>query len=237
MLDKPIYHLSEHEVHLWYFKTDSYFSSSIESALQYLDPPEFQRYKRLLNPIKRHQFVVGRALLKQVLSWYIGGSAKDVQLLYTKEQKPFIKGDLSFNLSHSGRHVLIAIAKHAIGVDVQEEEKIEVEHVFQGLSKLEQQKVKQNALYRYWVLKEALWKADNNQNDPAPLLDAINPCLEQPNDTFAFLMDSWCAAYLSLSKNLHMGWVVNDPHPVCMLNGKPLEIEVTENLAFATQVS
>ncbi|MCC9138356.1 4'-phosphopantetheinyl transferase family protein [Pontibacter silvestris] len=236
MLEKPIYHLAEHEVHLWYFKTDRYFSSSMESALQYLDAKEFQRYERLLNPIKRHQFVLGRALLKQVLSWYLGGSAKEIQLLYTKEQKPYLKGDFAFNLAHSGRHVLIAVARHAIGVDVQVEETIQVEHVFQGLSVLEQQRVQRDELYRYWVLKEALWKADNNQSDPGPLLDAITPCLEQANDTFSFLLDFWCAAYLSPSQELHMGLVVDDQHPVCMLNGKPLEIEMIENLATSSRM-
>ncbi|MEQ9437505.1 MAG: hypothetical protein RIG62_00610 [Cyclobacteriaceae bacterium] len=228
MFDQPLF-LDESEAHLWYFQTNRFSYGAVPKAMHYLDEQERQRYTRLLNPLRRHQFVMGRALLKQVLACYLRCSAEAILLFYTEQQKPFVDADLTFNISHSGQHVLIGVARRALGVDIQEEAAITRAHVLHGLSVQERHKICQDTLFRYWVLKEALWKADNQQTNIAPLLDAITTYpIQEPYPTF-FPVGSWSMGYLNLGQNLHMGWAVDHPQPVWKLNGKLLE---TDALSF-----
>jgi 4'-phosphopantetheinyl transferase EntD len=216
--------LPKHEVHLWYFQTDHLLGASEKMVSRYLDASEYQRYKRFSCPNKRQQFLAARVLLKQLLSQYLGKVNEKVQLKYAPEQKPFLEGNLAFNISHSGKHLLIGVARHAIGVDIQEEGATQEEHVFQGLSFQEQQKVPRETLYPWWVLKEALWKADNQEANLVQLLDAMPFCPARVQNPLSFLLDSWCASYMKLLQNLHLAWVVNDPQPVMRLNGIPLKL-------------
>jgi phosphopantetheinyl transferase len=216
--------LPKHEVHLWYFQTDRLLGASEKMVSRYLDASEYQRYKRFSCPNKRQQFLAARVLLKQLLSQYTGEPVEKIRLQYTKQQKPFLEGKLAFNISHSGKHLLIGVARHAIGVDIQEEGATQEEHVFQGLSIQEQQKVSRETLYPWWVLKEALWKADNQETNLVQLLDAMPFCPARAQNLLSFLLDTWCASYLKLFQNLHLAWVVNDPQPVMRLNGTPLKL-------------
>ncbi len=227
-------YLPEGEVHLWHFQTH-HSQDSQEPSLSCLDEQEYQRYQRYLSPVKRHQFAWGRTMLKEVLARYLANPAENIRLFYTEGQKPFLKGDLSFNLSHAGPHILIGVARHPIGVDIQDEENLQVKHVWQGLSVAEQQQIPQEDLFRYWVLKEALWKADNQQSDPAPLLDAIAAYQLQSPHPFSFLLEYWYAGYCSPLPNIHLGWVVQHPHPVCKLNGRLLEFNSRESSAYQLQ--
>ena len=223
-MSSPSILLPEHEVHLWYYQTDHLISTSEQMASQYLDALEYQRYKRFLCPVRRQQFLSARVVLKQLLSQYVGTAVEKIRLQYTIHQKPFLEGNLAFNISHSGRHLLIGLARHSVGVDIQEEGAIQEEHVFQGLSIQEQQKVPRGALYPYWVLKEALWKANNQEEILAQLPEAMSSSPAGRKASLSFLLDSSCLNYLKPFQNLHIAWVVNDSQPVMRLNGKFLTL-------------
>lgn len=220
--------LPEQEVHLWHFQTDHLVGIPEEMALRYLDAQEYQRYNRYLCPLKRQQFLTARMLLKQLLGRYLDVPVEKVQLKYSRRQKPFLEGKLEFNMSHSGRHLLIAVARQAVGVDIQEGLSIKEEQLLQGLSVEEQQKVPREALLRYWVLKEALWKAKNQPSDAEKLLDTWVCLQPQAQGSFSFLLDHKYAAYLNLYQHLHMAWVVNDPEPACRLNGILLDSQLNK---------
>lgn len=206
--------LPEHEVHLWYFQIDYALDSAEEKALHYLDVQEWERYQRYVCPNKRQQFLISRILLKQLLSRYVGKPFETLTLRYSPLQKPFLEEPVQFNISHSGKYILIGVARHAIGIDIQEEGAVREEHVVLGLSPQEQQQVSAAVLYPYWVLREALWKAHNQEIRVTALLNAFP--FDQARNSCSFLvtLDSYCASYLRLSKNLHIGWVVNHPQPV-----------------------
>lgn len=188
-------------------------------ASLYLDALEYQRYKRFLCPVRRQQFLSARVVLKQLLSQYVGTTVEKIRLQYTIRQKPFLEGNLAFNISHSGKHLLIGVARHTIGVDIQEEGVVQEAHVFQGLSIKEQQKVSREAVYPYWVLKEALWKTNNQETVLAQLPDAMPSSPAGRKASLSFLLDSCCLNYLKPFQNLHIAWVVNDSQPILRLNG------------------
>ena len=219
-MSSPSILLPKGEVHLWYFQTDENSGVSKKLVSHYLDTVEYQRYARFLCRNKQHQFLTTRVLLKQLLSKYSGKEVEEILLKYTLQDKPFLEGNLAFNISHSGKHLLIGVARHAIGVDIQEEGVIREEHVFQGLSIQEQQKVLRKALYPYWVLKEALWKAYNEETKLVQLLDVVPGKFSNIKDSLSFLLESCSVNYLRQPPNLHMAWVVGYPKPVLRLNGK-----------------
>lgn len=212
--------LSKSEVHLWYCRTER-FAAQTERMLGYLDAGERQRYERFLNPTKQEQFVIGRALLKQRLADYLACSAEHIRFRYTPQSKPYLEDDLAFNLSHSGPHLLMGVARRAVGVDVQEETSIRREHVLAGLSQEERQRVRPDGLFCYWVLKEAWWKADNHLTNAAPLLDALSnlPLGAQ----FTGSVGQWHVGYRK-NAGVHLGWVVDHPRPVWHWNGQLLNL-------------
>lgn len=205
MFSEPIL-LPENRVHLWYFQTSHVLDGADQVASYYLEAQEWERYQRYLCPEKRKQFLTSRVLLKQLLSRYVRKPIEKLRLKYSLQQKPFLEENVQFNLSHSGNHLLIGIARHALGVDIQEEGTIRKEHVIQGLSLQEQQQLTPETLYPYWVLREALWKTDKQETRLATLLNALP--LEQARNScsFSFKLDSCCASYLRLTHNLHIGW-------------------------------
>ncbi|WP_224996123.1 4'-phosphopantetheinyl transferase superfamily protein [Cesiribacter sp. SM1] len=211
--------LPESEVHLWYFQTSQFPDITMQKALQYLDEGEAQRYQRFRCSLKRRQFLTARVLLKHLLTWYLGEQPEKIQLRYTQLQKPYLEGDLAFNISHSGQHLVIAISRHRVGVDIQEEASIKRNHLLVGLSAQEQQLVTLHEIFPFWVLKEAFWKADNQLSSLTKLLTALALRQPQEHNSFSLLVDSWCVTYLKLFQNLHLAWVVEDPQPVCRFNG------------------
>ena len=94
--------LPENRVHLWYFKTDHFLDSGLQVASTYLEAQDWERYHRYLCPKKRQQFLTSRVLLKQLLGRYVRKPVEEIILKYSHQQKPFLKENVQFNISHSG---------------------------------------------------------------------------------------------------------------------------------------
>lgn len=219
MHDQPIL-LPENELHLWHYQTDHVLDGSEQDALYYLDAQERERYQRFLSPNKRRQFLTSRVLLKQLLSRYLGKQVDQLALQYSLQHKPFIEENIHFNISHSGKHLLIGVALHAVGVDIQEESTIKEDDAIKGLSLQEQQQLEPNVLYPYWVLKEAVWKVGNQETQVTALLNVLPFVKARKNSQCSFLLDSCCVGYGKLFRNLHMGWAVNYRQPIVRFNGE-----------------
>lgn len=149
-------------------------ASREREALDWLDEAERSRQRRFVHPRPSREFTLCRAALRSLLCRELNCSNGDLSFGMSKFGKPFarVKGvaaPISFNVSHSGRHGMIALAPEGrIGVDVEErstnrnldvcirllfapDERAEFETVSA------QDKVK--LFYRLWTLKEALIKA------------------------------------------------------------------------------
>ena len=143
-------------------------------AMEWLDETERTRQRRFVHPRPSREFTLCRAALRSLLCRELKCSNDDLSFETSRYGKPFarvigVAAPVAFNVSHSGRHGLIALApKGRVGVDVEERspnrnldvcirllfapnEQAEFENVH-GQGKVDQ-------FYRIWTLKEALIKA------------------------------------------------------------------------------
>ena len=95
-------------------------------AVSLLDDAETERWRRFLSRRARREFALCRAALRVCLSERLGCTARALSFDRLEHGKPVARVagrpvDAAFNVSHSGRHGLIAIAgRGCLGVDVEE---------------------------------------------------------------------------------------------------------------------
>ncbi len=143
-------------------------------ALSWLDGDERSRWERFLSPVAQRRYVLCRAALRAVLCRQLGCPNESLAFEAAKHGKPFalVNGQpasISFNVSHSGNHGLIAVAPRGrLGVDVEEREprrNLEnlIEGVFSPHEKAELESLdgcqQLHKFFRFWTIKEALVKA------------------------------------------------------------------------------
>ncbi len=143
-------------------------------ALGWLDERELGRWRRYLFPGPRHRFALCRAALRSLLCDRLGCDNADLTFGESRYGKPLatVRGkaaNISFNVSHSVNHGLIALAKQGrLGIDV--EEIVPKRHldglIEAAMGPQEQAELaaapeseKLRRFYRYWTCKEALIKA------------------------------------------------------------------------------
>ena len=143
-------------------------------AFAWLDGAEQERWNRFLYPAPRRRFALCRAALRAIICGQLECSNKELVIRAAEYDKPFAllqsePADISFNVSHSGRHGSLAFAPEGrIGVDV--EERV-MPHDLEGLIDavftlderaeiaLTSEPDKTRDFFRLWTIKEALIKA------------------------------------------------------------------------------
>jgi 4'-phosphopantetheinyl transferase len=93
--------------------------SRLSSALS---PDELSRASRYRFARDRDRFVAARCLLRHALAAHLETDPESIRLGYSANGKPFLEGgsDLSFNLSHAGPHLMVAMARgRRLGVDLE----------------------------------------------------------------------------------------------------------------------
>lgn len=143
-------------------------------ALALLDHEERRRADRFLVQRAVRQFALCRAALRINLCERLGCANEELSFGYLEHGKPFarvngVRSPVSFNISHSGSHGLIAFAPYdGLGVDLEERAP---ERDFDGIGRSvygpdERRRLtaaagreKVDLFYRLWSLKEALIKA------------------------------------------------------------------------------
>ncbi len=163
--------LKDGELHLWRFLLD--VPPEMNQYLQsLLSADEMVRAERLIDPLKRHSFVMARSCLRQILAKYLGLNPELLKFGYNSSGKPFLssptKDKLTFNLSHSGSIAILAVAMDGeVGVDI---EKIDAALNFQSVARryftlaemneLEKLSIlrRRRQFYRLWTRKEAVLK-------------------------------------------------------------------------------
>jgi 4'-phosphopantetheinyl transferase len=157
--------LAAGEVQVWLAHADA---GLMETCQRLLNPEERARMGRMRLGIARHEFIMGRALLRTMLGGLLGLEPFAVKLETGEFGKPFVEG-LHFSVAHS--HGLIAMAlcrEAAIGVDVEwMDHGIEALEIARAsFSKAEVEAVEQAVeaervmeFYRIWTRKESVVKA------------------------------------------------------------------------------
>lgn len=132
--------------------------------IQRIPTAERQRAEKK-STLRQQLFVLGRALLVDSLR-FLGGIEQhaDYTLYYSSHGKPILclPDDWQFNLTHSGKHLFLALRRHhAIGIDSE----VLRPRAYQGVAKklftLQEQQTLANAIdpmpvfYRLWTQYEA----------------------------------------------------------------------------------
>jgi 4'-phosphopantetheinyl transferase len=86
-----------------------------------LSSDEWERAVRFRAEEHRDLFVVGRAILRKLLSCYVPQPAESLVFRYGSKGKPHLRDypDLQFNLAHSGGCALYAVGTDELGVDIE----------------------------------------------------------------------------------------------------------------------
>jgi 4'-phosphopantetheinyl transferase len=117
--------LPQAEVHVWFVDLPVW-EKQAASLLALLNQEEQERAARFKFPVPRNQFVISRAMLRQVLARYLRIAARDVHFRTTTNGKPELAAtrqvhdDFRFNLSHTAGAAVIAITRlRQVGIDVE----------------------------------------------------------------------------------------------------------------------
>lgn len=142
-------------------------------ALKQLDATEHARLQRFRHPRRRREFVLCRAALRALLCQRLGCRNFELAFAASRHGKPYavvdgIPNPVSFNVSHSEKHGLIALAAAGrIGVDVEERSRRhdpdgELRTVFAPAEQAELARAtgprKLHLFVTLWTMKEALVK-------------------------------------------------------------------------------
>lgn len=166
--------MPEHSAHIWLVDQRQVTEQLLRRYPDILSTEELQRLEQIAHPEVKRTQLISRAAVRYCLSHYADDIAPSQwQFTRSDKGKPRLKPPapmlLSFNISHSGHWLAIAvIARAEIGLDVQEyrptpsplkmaqryfhPEEIEQLQAFEN-------EQRQELFYRLWTLKEAFFKA------------------------------------------------------------------------------
>lgn len=153
---------------VWHVDLDDWGDGRFDS----LSADEQARAERYATALLARRFRAGRAALRQLLGERCGVDPARIVFSANRYGKPQLAwppvADVHFNVSHTGRHALIALGPSALGVDI---EAVRPDHPIDDLIGLvchpdERQHLdglprsqRSLAFYRLWTRKEAYCKA------------------------------------------------------------------------------
>jgi 4'-phosphopantetheinyl transferase len=187
--------------------------AAADELLDCLTDEERARAVRYKVESARRQFVTGRALLRRMLGEALGLPVRDVPIRYNANGKPLLAGSqLHFNVTHTDGLALVALARRAVGIDVERVRAVANPEGLVGRFFSPAERVAFLALaaelraagfFRGWTSKEALIKASGlsvacldefdvelHPARPAALLAARHAVLRQS----AWSLAAWEAA-------------------------------------------
>ncbi len=147
----------------------------MQAALEWLDENERLRRRRYLVDLPRRQFTLCRAALRVLLVQRLGCQNHALRFGEGERGKPFAliggqPGQVSFNVSHSGDHGMIAIApvgRLGVDIEVRRARKTIDQLIETLLTEAEQRQLtpigaesRIGRFYDLWTAKEALVKAN-----------------------------------------------------------------------------
>ena len=169
-----------HTVQIWLARLTE-FGSLGDNVVLSLPKDEQQQANRLRIVEARQRYVLGRWLLRTVLSRHLDAATTDLELNYSPHGKPGLAdSNLRFNLSHSSDVVMLAVASEIeLGIDVEQLRTVtrrdQIAAGIFGPSEMSlynslPESNRQQAFFRAWTRKEAIIKA-NGRGLSFPLTD------------------------------------------------------------------
>ncbi|MFF2175656.1 4'-phosphopantetheinyl transferase family protein [Lysinibacillus sp. NPDC058147] len=145
----------------------------ISSCVKFLDLEEQTTYKSYKVDFKKKEFLIGRLLLKYIISKHLNLDLSDIAFQKKQYGKLYLKNvrgeettNLDFNLTHSEGIVACALANRVVGIDVEYMKEIHLDIIKQVLSNDEMlflqaypKEMWKKLFYQIWTRKEAYLKA------------------------------------------------------------------------------
>ncbi|TXL00219.1 4-phosphopantetheinyl transferase [Methylococcaceae bacterium HT1] len=212
------------DIDIYYASSVSGFTGNLSDYLKTLDENELAITARFKHTELRERYIICHGILRQSLAEHVNQSPADLRIEKTEFGKPFLPDhpELSFNMSHSGNVLAIAVTSQCqLGIDV---ECYKERNTWEGLVKkcfateesdfwysLDQAE-RSRVFYQFWVKKEAFVKAVGKG-----ISLGLNQCVINPDDLNTFLRvpdlagkaDNWQIYSLNLAEN-QFGAVVCD---------------------------
>jgi 4'-phosphopantetheinyl transferase len=161
-------HISDDEIHIW----TSSLALPVEREQAFgllLSPDEQARAARFRFPEHKRRFIVARAVLRQILSFYTEIAPNKLEFSYGEHGKPTLAtpSTLQFNLTHSEDLAAYAIGHQLLGIDIEKiKSNYEIGLPERFFSLQEREHLLQvpeagrvAAFYQVWARKEAIIKA------------------------------------------------------------------------------
>lgn len=157
----------EHQVIVLYAASDFRLSSEDFSRHMRLLPDAMQQSILKFRRWQDAQLcLLGKLLLSEGFRLCGHGEHLLENIQYTEYNRPYMAGDIDFNISHSGEVVVCAISKGTrIGIDIERIKEISIRDFTNEFSESEMDDIMDapnplSAFYRLWTKKEAIVKAD-----------------------------------------------------------------------------
>jgi 4'-phosphopantetheinyl transferase len=159
------------EVHIWQVDAEAQIAR-LELFRRLLADEELQKAARFYFDRDRHTSLVSRGALRALLGYYLACDPRSIRFALGPQGKPALAEPRdvpspAFNVSHSGRVVLLAFAGAGdVGVDVELLREVPdgpriVDHYFtpSEVSRIKHTGIDSHAFLRAWTRKEAVIKA------------------------------------------------------------------------------
>jgi len=139
-----------------------------EELIMFLPESSRKRLSSFLNKDSLKRSLLGELLSRYSIYLFSGQDIGMTDYLMGKKGKPFLNGNdgIHFNISHSGKLIVCAVAESDVGVDVEEKRKVNLsvaERFFspgelEDLFKLDDPE-RMDYFFKLWTLKESFLKA------------------------------------------------------------------------------
>lgn len=167
--------MSEIIIYSYHYKKDL-TDKQRKKFLSVLNLFERQKVANFKLPLDADISLISRFLLRNILAPLLSKKPKEIEFLYNDYNRPYLE-KLDFNLSHSGRRIVIAVnLAGRVGIDIEKIRPVDL-----GLADIcftdeeKKQVIKNNEIdvanfFQFWTLKESFIKADG-MGMSYPLLD------------------------------------------------------------------
>jgi 4'-phosphopantetheinyl transferase len=142
-------------------------------------------------------------------------------LQYTEYRKPYLSGNVDFNISHSGQYVICAVARNVkLGIDIEEIKPVDFKEFDNLMSRLQWQQINSSPnplkeFFRFWAIKESIIKADG-RGLSIPLNDI------HIRDQTAYYEKKWYLRELDLDENYCACLAFEAEDPIIIIEYLPI---------------